>query len=92
MALQSNGDIVAAGQAGLSGNNGTTSSFAVARYLSTGQLDSTFGTGGRVTTSFGSTNRAFISGVALQIDGKIVVAGTSGDAVGNFAVVRYLAQ
>ena len=94
VALQANGDIVAAGQAGNAPSNGTqfTSSFALARYLSTGQLDSTFGTGGRVTTSFGSTNVAFISGVVIQIDGKIVVAGTTGDAVGNFAVARYLAQ
>ena len=50
------------------------------------------GTGGRVTTSFGSTNVAFISGVAIQIDGKIVVAVPTGDAVRNFAVARYLAQ
>jgi len=94
VALQANGDIVAAGQAGDAPSNGTqfTSSFALARYLGTGQLDSTFGTGGRVTTSFGSTNVAFISGIAIQIDGKIVVAGTTGDGVGNFAVARYLAQ
>ena len=92
MALQLDGDIVAGGQAGKSGGNGTASSFALARYLSTGQLDNTFGTGGRVTTSFGSTNVAFISGIVLQTDGKIVAAGTSGDAVGDFAVARYLGQ
>jgi uncharacterized delta-60 repeat protein len=94
IALQTNGEIVAAGQAGSAAVNQAqvTSSFALARYLSSGRLDSTFGTGGRVTHSFGSTNVAFIAGMAIQTDGKIVVAGTTGDAVGNFAVARYLAQ
>ena len=31
-------------------------------------------------------------GMALQTDGKIVVAGPTGDANGNIAVARYLAQ
>ena len=94
IALQTNGDIVAAGQAGFAPSNQSqfTSSFALARYLSSGQLDSTFGNGGRVTHSFGSTNVAFISGMAIQADGKIVVAGVTGDSVGNIAVARYLGQ
>lgn len=95
IALLTNADIiVAAGQAGLAPSDQTqfTSSFPLARYLSNGQLDNTFGTEGRVTTSFGKTNVAFISGMAIQIDGKIVVAGTTGDSFGNFVVARYLAQ
>jgi uncharacterized delta-60 repeat protein len=94
IALQTNGDIVAAGQEGFqpSNQNQFTSSFALARYLSNGQLDNTFGTAGRVTTRFGSSNVAFVSGIAIQTDGKIVAAGTTGDAVGNFAVARYLAH
>jgi uncharacterized delta-60 repeat protein len=50
--LQPNGDIVAAGQAG--NNNPLSEAFALARYVGDGKLDSTFGNGGRVTTSFGS--------------------------------------
>ena len=94
VALQSDGDIVAAGQAGFQSpnQNQVTSSFALAPYLSSGQLDSTFGSGGRVTHSFGSTNSAFIAAMAIQTDGKIVVAGAAGDANGNIAVARYLAQ
>ena len=94
IALQTNGDIVAAGNAGFAPSNQSqfTSSFALARYLSGGQLDTTFGNGGRVTTSFGSPNVAFIAAVAIQTDGKIVVAGETGDAAGNIAVARYLAQ
>lgn len=88
MAIQSNGDIVTAGEAGTSGTQ-LLLSFALSRSSSTGSLDATFGTGGKVTTSFGSNGVALISGVVLQTDGKIVVAG---DANTNFAVARYLAQ
>jgi uncharacterized delta-60 repeat protein len=89
LAIQTNGDMVAVGGA----NNGTLTPagpFALARYLSTGQLDTTFGTAGLVTTSFGSTTLASISAVTIQTDGKIVVAGT--DGAGNLVVARYLGQ
>ena len=71
-----------------SGN--TAASFALARYLSTGKLDTTFGTGGLVTTSFGSTTTAAISALVIQTDGKIVAAGS--DSAGNLVVARYLGQ
>lgn len=88
VAIQSNGDLVATGEAGTSGTQ-LRLSFALARYTTAGQLDTTFGTGGKVTTSFGSNGVALITGVVLQTDGKILVAG---DANSNFAVARYLAQ
>lgn len=98
LTLQSNGDIIAAGVAGQQPGvvQSTPSSFALARYLSTGQLDTSFGSGGKVTTAFGA-NTASISALVLQSDGKIVVAGNSGSAVqqsfvNNIAVARYLAQ
>jgi uncharacterized delta-60 repeat protein len=60
-------------------------SFAeVARYNADGSLDTSFGTAGRVTLDFGSTNDS-ASGVVVQADGKIVVAGGSD---GDFAVAR----
>jgi len=74
VAIQKNGKIVVAGASG--------GDFALARYNSDGSLDTSFGTGGLVTTS-GTTAG---SAVAIQKDGKIVVAGTSND---GFAVVRY---
>jgi len=78
--LQKDGKIVVAGGA----DAGVTSDFAVARYNRDGSLDVSFGTGGLVTTDFGGTDLG--NAVALQKDGKIVVAGqTSGD----FAVARY---
>jgi hypothetical protein len=92
--MQTNGDIVAAGNAGFAPSNQSqfTSSFALARYLSGGQLDTAFGNEGRVSTSFGSTNVAFIAAMVIQNHGKIVVAGETGDAGGSIAVARYLAQ
>jgi uncharacterized delta-60 repeat protein len=86
--LQPNGDIVAAGQAG--NNNPLTASFSLARYVGSGKLDSTFGKGGRVTTSFGGNADAFIRSIVLQSDGKIVVAGTNGET--SMEVARYFGQ
>lgn len=68
--------------------------FALARYLANGGLDPTFGTGGTVTIAFGEDNFASALAVALQSDGKIVVAGTtanqttSGAATSRFALAR----
>jgi uncharacterized delta-60 repeat protein len=89
LAIQTNGNIVAVGSAN-NGGNSPTGPFALARYLVTGQLDTTFGTSGLVTTSFGSTTQATISAVTIQTDGKIVVAGS--DGAGDFVVARYLGQ
>jgi uncharacterized delta-60 repeat protein len=79
-ALQPDGKIVVAGyvQGGL---------FAVARLNPNGSPDATFGAAGRATVDFGAP--AFGTAVALQPNGRIVVAGelTDGD---NFAVARLL--
>ncbi|MEH2208188.1 MAG: putative Ig domain-containing protein [Nostoc sp.] len=76
IALQDDGKILVAGV--------STSNFAVVRYNSNGSLDTSFGTAGKVTTNLGSTDIAY--SIALQDDGKILVAGVSSS---NFAVVRY---
>jgi uncharacterized delta-60 repeat protein len=78
LVLQPDGRIVAAGGGGPPGD------FALARYNADGSLDTGFGSGGRVTTDFGSSDRA--EDVVLQRDGRIVAAGT-GD--GRFALARY---
>jgi uncharacterized delta-60 repeat protein len=55
LALQSNGDIVAAGVAGvLASGTLSTSGFGLSRYTSAGQLDTTFGTNGIVITTIGA--------------------------------------
>src|SRR5262249_46828902 len=49
------------------------------RYTSNGALDATFGTGGKVTTEFGTQAQGFSSAaasdIALRLDGKIAVTG-----------------
>ena len=65
--------------------------FALARYDNDGVLDTTFGTNGIVTTNFGN---GYANAIALQKDGKIVVAGFNrDDTSGNFrfALARYMA-
>ena len=53
-----------------------------------GSLDASFGTGGKVTTPIGSG--ATGNSVAIQSDGKILVAGWSNNGTNDdFALVRY---
>jgi uncharacterized delta-60 repeat protein len=85
---QSDGKIVAAG---FSYNDvASIISVALSRYNSDGSLDTTFGTGGKVTTDFNSSAGGF--SVTQQSNGKIVVAGSSYDPLTNsydFALSRY---
>ncbi|HKQ78922.1 MAG TPA: SBBP repeat-containing protein [Blastocatellia bacterium] len=87
VALQQNGKIVVAGYAS---NSGSGSDFALARYNEDGALDPGFGAGGKVTTDFGAFDDIAFS-VALQHDGKIVVAGRTSTvgAGADFALARY---
>ena len=88
VAVQSDGRIVVVGSA----YNGNDNDFAVARYNPDGTLDTTFGTMGKVITAF-SASGDDATGVALQSDGKIVVAGIANNAPAfDFAVVRYNAN
>jgi uncharacterized delta-60 repeat protein len=82
--VQPNGSILAVGRFFKSPNE----DFGMARVLSTGALDTGFGTKGVVVTPFPGNN-ALATAVALQGDGNIVVAGTSD---GELAVARYLGQ
>jgi uncharacterized delta-60 repeat protein len=88
--IKGDGKIVVAGAAG--GTNPDFDpgfDFAVARYKTDGSLDPTFGGDGKVTTEFASNHdQAFA--VALQGDGKIVVAGEAFiSSDGEFALARY---
>lgn len=69
--IQSN-HILIAGHA----SNGLDSDFVLARYDLNGSPDSTFGTGGKITTDFGGGND-IAHAIAIQSDGKIVAAGES---------------
>jgi uncharacterized delta-60 repeat protein len=71
--------------------------FGLVRYTPQGQLDSSFGSGGTVTTSFGSSITT-ASAIAIQSDDKIVVAGTllkgelHGQSQTTLVVARYLGK
>ncbi|TMA39245.1 MAG: hypothetical protein E6J79_03985 [Deltaproteobacteria bacterium] len=83
--LQSNGKLVAAGYS----DNGSTITFALVRYNANGSLDTTFGTGGKVTTSIGGVDDEAFA-LVLQPDGKLVAAGYAASATTYaFALVRY---
>jgi uncharacterized delta-60 repeat protein len=84
MTLQADGKIILAGM-----TDGNTN-FALARYNADGSLDTSFGTGGRVTTDLGGTFSETAKSVQIQSDGKIVVAGLShGTFLDAAALVRY---
>lgn len=99
VAVQNNGKIVLVGST--SDQTTSTEQYVVARYDSSGLLDTTFGTGGKVTgsISFGSVSR--FASVLLQPDGRIVAAGSynngndhpgamrfSGDITVNFTAAK----
>ena len=66
-----------------------TSSFAVYRTLATGAADASFGTAGKVTTTFTGNAQNMCFDAAVQADNKIVAVGYSGD---DMALVRYLGE
>ena len=85
VAIQPDGKIVLAGSIFTEhGDN-----FALARYNRDGSLDTTFDSDGKVITAIGNfADRGY--GVAIQSDGKIVMAGvTLSIGSQDFALVRY---
>jgi uncharacterized delta-60 repeat protein len=85
VAVQADGKIVVAGWA----NNGMDQDFALVRYNPEGTLDAGFGSDGIVTTAVGSGDDVAYA-VAVQADGKIVVAGCAfNGSDGDFALARY---
>ena len=69
IALQPDGKIVLAAD--------SSAGVMLARYLPNGSLDPSFGTGGQVQTGVGAGVFGALGALALQLDGKIVVAGSS---------------
>ncbi len=78
IAIQNDGKILVSGSTYINGTWYT----ALARLLSDGRLDPSFGTGGKVVDSPGNS-----TGIALQGDGKIVIAYTIGNQ--SIGIARY---
>jgi uncharacterized delta-60 repeat protein len=88
VAIQSDGNIVLAG--GVRPSDFSTEDLALARYTPAGVLDSSFGSAGEVLTSFPGFSENSASALAIQPDGKIVVAGQANNGPsGDFALARY---
>ena len=95
VAVQRDGKIVVAGTA----QDAPGRRFALTRYNTDGTLDQSFGTGGMVTTRFADRSQESVAALALQTDGKIIVAGTTTYTLpgllfetSDFAIARYNAD
>ncbi len=89
VALQADGKILVAGTVGI--NNWP--SMALVRYNRDGSLDTSFGNAGVKMENIGTRDWDFGRSVAVQADGKILVAGSADTGVigsdRDFALVRY---
>jgi uncharacterized delta-60 repeat protein len=89
LAVQGDGKVLLAGET----QSPTNASFAVVRYDSKGALDPSFDADGKVRTDFTPSSGQAGESIAVQVDGKIVVAGAVGipdSGTGlDFALARY---
>ena len=85
MVLQPDGKLVLAGQASRGGGS-QGQAFMAARLLADGTLDARFGQAGIVTVPIGATSYGF--GIALQSDGRLVLAGPAFTTTGVAAAAR----
>jgi uncharacterized delta-60 repeat protein len=86
--VQGDGKILIAGNSSTVVNGVTTGDFALACLNSDGSLDTSFGTGGKLTTDFGSSEN--VRNIIQQSDGKILLAGTTVIAsIPAIALARY---
>ena len=87
LALTPEGEIVVAGHA--------QHDFALAKLRKSGSLDAAFGVDGKVLTPVSKDNWDEAQGLALESDGKLLVAGWSyegNSSSGNTALLRYDAE
>jgi uncharacterized delta-60 repeat protein len=87
--LQADGRIIVGG---LASTSSLPRTFAVVRYLPNGDLDPSFGVGGKTTVIFnrnskkaGTITHSMVWDIAIQSDGRIVLAG---DADAKFGIAR----
>ena len=84
IALQSDGKILVAATV----QEGTESDFALARFTTTGSLDTDFGSEGKIVTTF--SGAATAGGLAVLSNGKIMVAGNlENNSTAGIAIACY---
>jgi len=91
VAVQDDGKLIVAGSSATT----TGTWVSLVRFLRDGSLDTGFGNAGKVITQVGSQGNDSAFAVAVQPDGRIVVAGASdqgGATHLDFAVLRYKAD
>ncbi len=84
VAVLPNGKIIAAGYANL---GGYYNQLIVIRYTKGGIIDSSFGTSGIAYYVAGKTESAIGNAIAIQADGKIIVAGSIQPSLGTPAAI-----
>jgi uncharacterized delta-60 repeat protein len=93
--VQDDGKILAAGASLSRPQDFDSQDVAIARYKPDGELDASFGENGKTVTDFFG-HLAYADAIALQSDGRIVVAGasrsTSDHKSDDFALARYTIQ
>jgi uncharacterized delta-60 repeat protein len=96
VAIQPNGKIVVAGNAGCNADFSAGCKVALARYNANGNLDTTFSGDGKQTATVGALSTQNWGGLAIQPDGKILVPAILGLSAANgtadFAVLRFNAN
>src|SRR5262249_37964790 len=81
VAIQRDGKmVVAGGTAWHGGEDSSGGAFALVRYAPDGRLDASFGDGGKALVHVGAGRQGEAFAVAIQTDGRIVVAGGLRDA------------
>jgi uncharacterized delta-60 repeat protein len=91
IALQNDGKIIVVGWSADTITNDYTWNFSIVRYNTDGSLDNSFDNDGIITTAIGSFTSDEAYSVAIQNDGKILVAGSitySGNNGKDFALIR----
>jgi uncharacterized delta-60 repeat protein len=80
--LQSNGQILLAGQS-------TLNQFSIWRFTADGTLDPSFGANGNASTAVADNANAYLVDMVLQSDGQPILVG---DVLNDFAIIRFSAN
>ena len=96
VAIQPDGKVVLAGYVNTCVGPTCSSDFLVVRFNTDGTLDTSFGTNGAVVTDYSGQDESAFA-IAVQTDGKILVAGglfdlTPSSNILGFKIVRYLSN